>query len=42
MVVISAGFVLWVPQGKVLSPILLNLYAKLLGEVIRCFGIECH
>ena len=31
-----------VPQGSVLSPMLFNMYMKLLGAVIRSFGGRCH
>ena len=31
-----------VPQGSVLSPMLLNIYMKPLGEVIRSCGVRCH
>uniref|UniRef100_A0A803TXA5 Reverse transcriptase domain-containing protein n=1 Tax=Anolis carolinensis TaxID=28377 RepID=A0A803TXA5_ANOCA len=31
-----------VPQGSVLSPMLINIYMKLLGEIIQSFGVRCH
>ena len=31
-----------VPQGSVLSSVLLNSYMKPLGEIIQSFGVQCH
>lgn len=31
-----------VPQGSIVSPMLLNTYTELLGEVVRGFGLCCH
>ena len=29
-------------QGSIISPMLFNIYMRLLGEVIRSFGASCH
>ena len=31
-----------VPQGSIISPMLFNIYMKLLGGVIRVCGTSCH
>lgn len=31
-----------VPQGLVLSPVLFNMYMKLLAKVTRRFELRCH
>lgn len=31
-----------VPQGSVLSPMVFNIYMKLLGEDIAKFRLQCH
>lgn len=42
MLLRSLAFWLGDPLDSILSPMLVNIFMKLLGEVIQSFGLSCH